>query len=64
MKRASSKICAGDAARAKKIHEALLQARLASSNELRPELEAALFDLSSVSRKLSDVMLSRAAGKD
>jgi molecular chaperone DnaK len=49
---------------AKKIHEALLQARLASSNELRPELEAALFDLSSVSRKLSDVMLSRAAGKD
>jgi len=47
---------------AKKIHEALLQARLASSNEQRAELEAALFDLSSVSRKLSDVMLSRAAG--
>jgi molecular chaperone DnaK len=47
---------------AKKIHEALLQARLASSNEQRAELEAALYDLSSVSRKLSDVMLSRAAG--
>ncbi|HZF09182.1 MAG TPA: molecular chaperone DnaK [Thermoanaerobaculia bacterium] len=45
---------------AKKIHENLLQARLAKTNEKRAELEAAIYDLSSVSRTLSDVMLSRA----
>jgi molecular chaperone DnaK len=47
---------------AKRIHENLLQARVAKSNEKRAELEAAIYDLSSVSRTLSDVMLSRASG--
>jgi molecular chaperone DnaK len=44
---------------AKKIHEALLQARMAMANEQRAELEAAIFDLNTVSRTLSDVMLTR-----
>jgi molecular chaperone DnaK len=47
---------------AKKIHEALLQARMALTNEKRAELEAAIFDLNSVSRTLSDIMLTRAGG--
>jgi molecular chaperone DnaK len=46
----------------KKIHEALLQARMALNNEQRAELEAAIYDLNSVSRTLSDVMLSKASG--
>jgi molecular chaperone DnaK len=46
----------------KKIHEALLQARMALANEKKPELEAAIFDLNTVSRTLSDVMLSRTGG--
>ncbi|HTQ81474.1 MAG TPA: Hsp70 family protein, partial [Thermoanaerobaculia bacterium] len=47
---------------AKRIHENLLQARVAKENEKRAELEAAIYDLSSVSRTLSDLMLSRASG--
>ena len=47
---------------AKKIHEAILQARVALNNEQRAELEAAIFDLNTVSRTLSDIMLSRASG--
>lgn len=47
---------------AKKIHEALLQARVALNNEQRAELEAAIFDLNTVSRTLSDIMLTRASG--
>jgi molecular chaperone DnaK len=47
---------------AKKINEALLQARLALSNEKRADLEAAIFDLNTVSRTLSDIMLTRAGG--
>jgi len=47
---------------AKKINEALLQARLALTNEKRAELEAAIFDLNTVSRTLSDIMLTRASG--
>ncbi len=47
---------------AKKINEVLLQARMAVTNEKRAELEAAIFDLNSVSRTLSDVMLTRAGG--
>jgi len=43
----------------RKIHEALLQARMALTNEQRADLEAAIFDLNSVSRMLSDVMLSK-----
>jgi len=47
---------------AKKIHEALLQARMAMASEQRAELEAAIFDLNTVSRTLSDVMLTRSSG--
>jgi molecular chaperone DnaK len=47
---------------AKKINEALLQARMALANEKRAELEAAIFDLNTVSRTLSDIMLTRAGG--
>ena len=43
----------------KKIHEAILQARMALANEKRAELEAAIFDLNTVSRTLSEVMLSK-----
>ncbi|HSS77724.1 MAG TPA: molecular chaperone DnaK [Thermoanaerobaculia bacterium] len=46
----------------KRIHEALLQARMALNQELRAELEAAIYDLSAVSRTLSDIMLTRAGG--
>jgi len=46
----------------KKIHEAILQARVALNNEQRAELEAAIFDLNTVSRTLSDIMLTRAGG--
>jgi molecular chaperone DnaK len=46
----------------KKIHEALLQARMAMNNEKKAELEAAIYDLNTVSRTLSDVMLTRAGG--
>jgi len=47
----------------KRIHENLLQARVAKANEQRAELEAAIYDLSSVSRTLSDVMLTKASGE-
>jgi molecular chaperone DnaK len=47
---------------AKRIHEALLHARMALNNDKRAELEAAIYDLNSVSRTLSDVMLTRAGG--
>ncbi|HEX9943829.1 MAG TPA: molecular chaperone DnaK [Thermoanaerobaculia bacterium] len=47
---------------AKKINESLLQARMALNNEQRAELEAAIYDLNTVSRTLSDVMLTRAGG--
>jgi molecular chaperone DnaK len=46
----------------KKIHESLLQARVASAEEKRAAIEAAIYDLGSVSRVLSDVMLTRAGG--
>jgi molecular chaperone DnaK len=47
----------------KKIHEVLLQARMALANEKRAELEAAIYDLNTVSRTLSDVMLSKTGTK-
>jgi molecular chaperone DnaK len=47
----------------KKIHDALLQARVALSDEKRAALEAAIYDLGAVSRTLSDVMLSRTGGQ-
>ena len=47
---------------AKKIQEALSHARQALNNEQRAQLEAAIYDLNTVSRTLSDVMLTRAGG--
>jgi molecular chaperone DnaK len=47
----------------KKIHEALLQARMALANEKKAELEAAIYDLNTVSRTLSEVMLSKTNSK-
>jgi len=47
---------------AKKIHDTLLAARKALNSDRRAELEAAIYDLNSVSRTLSDVMLSRTGG--
>ena len=46
----------------KRIHEALLQSRMALNLEKRAELEAAIYDLNAVSRTLSDVMLTRTSG--
>jgi molecular chaperone DnaK len=48
---------------AKKIHETLLKARVALNEEKKADLEAAIFDLNSVSRTLSDVMLSKPSQK-
>ncbi len=48
-----------DDERRRKIHESLLQARVALSKEDRGELEVAMYDLNSISRMLSDVMLER-----
>jgi hypothetical protein len=39
-----------------------MQARMALNNEKRADLEAAIYDLNTVSRTLSDVMLTRAGG--
>ena len=47
---------------ARKIQEALMQSRTALNNERRADMEAAIYDLNSVSRTLSDVMLTRAGG--
>jgi molecular chaperone DnaK len=44
----------------KKIHETLLKARVALSEEKKADLEGAIFDLNGISRTLSDVMLSKA----
>jgi molecular chaperone DnaK len=46
----------------RRIHEALTHARNALNNEKRADLEAAIYDLNTVSRTLSDVMLTRASG--
>jgi molecular chaperone DnaK len=45
---------------AKKIHETLLKARVALNEEKKADLEGSIFDLNSISRTLSDVMLSKA----
>jgi len=44
----------------KKVHDALIQARVALSGDDQAELEAAIYDLNSISRVLSDVMLNQA----
>jgi molecular chaperone DnaK len=46
----------------KRIHEALLQSRMALNHDKRAELAAAIYDLNAVSRTLSDIMLTRAGG--
>ena len=46
----------------KKIHETLLKARVALTEDKKADLEAAIFDLNGISRTLSDVMLSKAGG--
>ena len=51
-------------AESKKIHEMLLKARVALSEDKRADLEAAIFDLNGISRTLSDVMLSKAGGPE
>ena len=43
----------------KRIHETLLKARMAMANEERSEIEAAMFDLNTISQQLSDLMLSQ-----
>jgi molecular chaperone DnaK len=48
----------------KKIHEMLLKARVALTEDKRADLEAAIFDLNGISRTLSDVMLSRTGGPE
>ncbi len=45
-----------------RIHDAILQAHVAISNEQRADIEGALYDLTSVSRVLSDAMMNRASG--
>ncbi|HET9208777.1 MAG TPA: molecular chaperone DnaK [Thermoanaerobaculia bacterium] len=47
---------------AKRIQEALMQARVALNSDRRADLEAGIYDLNTVSRTLSDVMLTRAGG--
>jgi molecular chaperone DnaK len=42
-----------------RIHEQLLQARVALNQESKAEIESAMYELHSVSSKLSDLMLSR-----
>jgi molecular chaperone DnaK len=44
---------------AKNVHETLLKARAALLNDERADLEAAIYDLNSISRLLSDVMMRR-----
>jgi molecular chaperone DnaK len=46
----------------RRIQEALMQARVALNTDKRADLEAAIYDLNTVSRTLSDVMLTRAGG--
>jgi molecular chaperone DnaK len=46
----------------RRIQESLSRARQAINNERRADLEAAIYDLNTVSRLLSDVMLTRATG--
>ena len=44
----------------KRVRDTLIQARMAVSNDDRSDLEAALFDLNSISRQLSELMLENA----
>ncbi len=46
----------------KRVSDTLLRARMALAGEVRPDLETALFDLNSISRTLSEVMMSKIGG--
>ena len=48
----------------KKVNDALLHARMAMSEDDRAELEAAMYDLNSISRMLSDLMLKQGESAD
>ncbi len=48
----------------KRVSETLLRARVAVGEESRAELEAAMYDLNSISRLLSDVMLQQTSGDE
>jgi molecular chaperone DnaK len=50
-----------DDAERQKIHETLLSARMALVSDDKADLEAAVYDLNSISAKLSDLMLNRGA---
>ena len=50
-----------DDAERQKIHETLLSARMALVSDDKADLEAAVYDLHSISAKLSDLMLNRGA---
>jgi molecular chaperone DnaK len=47
----------------RKLSETLLRSRMSLSSDSRAELETALFDLNSISRTLSEMMLSEVGGK-
>ncbi|MEM6794748.1 MAG: molecular chaperone DnaK [Acidobacteriota bacterium] len=47
----------------KKIHQSFLRARLALNEDERADLEAAIFDLNTVSQKLSQIMLEQAGSE-
>jgi ABC-type transporter Mla subunit MlaD len=42
-----------------RIHETLLQARAALNRDNKAEIEAAMYDLNSISAKLSELMLNQ-----
>ncbi len=48
---------------AKKIHEAVLKARMAMGGDNRADVEASMFDLNGISRQLSEVMLNKMPGQ-
>ncbi len=48
----------------KKISETLVRARVALGSDLRVDLETALYDLNSISRQLSEMMLAKAGDGD
>jgi molecular chaperone DnaK len=48
----------------KKVSETLVRARVALGSDLRADLETALYDLNSISRQLSEMMLAKAGDGD
>ncbi len=48
---------------AQKIHQALLKARMAAAEESKVDIEGAMYDLTALSRQLSEMMLANPAAK-